>query len=119
LDEVLDGRDLTSAILARWVAALIDDQPQLLRPGSGNLQRPQRSLTNSDEALAVANAIDETNSGRISLSAGSVFLLVARVSVPTTSAFVSVAIENSHKQKSGVAVTLASNVSALGADSAI
>jgi hypothetical protein len=34
-------------------------QPQLLRPDSGSLQRPHRSLANSDEALAVANAIDE------------------------------------------------------------
>jgi hypothetical protein len=38
-----DGRDLTSAILARWIAALVDDRAQLLCPGSGCFERPDRS----------------------------------------------------------------------------
>jgi hypothetical protein len=53
------GRDLTSTILAHWVAALVDDRAQLLRPDTGASTDRSMGLANSDEALAVANAIDE------------------------------------------------------------
>jgi hypothetical protein len=54
------GDDFTSAILARRVAARIDDRPQLLRPVRAT-SSAQRSLANSDEAVTVANAIGESN----------------------------------------------------------
>ena len=38
LHQVLDGRDLTSALLARWVAAFVEDRTQLLGPGSRRLK---------------------------------------------------------------------------------
>lgn len=65
LDDVLDSTNIVAfAIVARWVAPLVDDGAQRLCPVSGCLQRPHWRLANSEEMLAVVNAIDEKKSLR-------------------------------------------------------
>jgi len=59
-EELLEGRDPASvALIAGWVAALVDDAAQLPGPGSGRLERQPRGAANSDEALATFNMIQE------------------------------------------------------------
>jgi hypothetical protein len=49
----------------RWIEALVYDGTQLFRPFAGDVKRPRRSRTNSDEPLAVINAIDKNEQLRI------------------------------------------------------
>jgi hypothetical protein len=47
------------AVLARWVAAIIDDQAQVLRSDTGEFERPRRRAANSGELLMIVEVIDE------------------------------------------------------------
>jgi hypothetical protein len=58
-DDALDRRDSVLFLVARWVAALVKNGPQLLCPLSGCLKRPRWSFADSDEMLTVVKAIDE------------------------------------------------------------
>jgi len=59
-EEFLERRDPAAvALIARWVAAFVDDPAQLPGPGSGRLERQPGGAANSDEALAAVNMIQE------------------------------------------------------------
>jgi hypothetical protein len=55
---VIDGPNLIAFVIVDlWVAALVDDGAQFLRPLAGCLKRPHRTLANSHEALTDVDAV--------------------------------------------------------------
>ena len=59
-EKFVERRDPAAvALIADWVAALVDDPAQLPGPVSSRLERQPRRAANSDEALATVNMIQE------------------------------------------------------------